>query len=226
MMITTTRLPAASLLRAAVLGLAALLAGCAAPENNVDYTAFRASRPASILVLPPLNESVEAGAGAAVLAQATLPLAESGYYVVPVAVMDETFKQNGVHTADDAQALPAAKLREIFGADAALYLKVTQYGASYAVLSSSVTVAVEGTLLDLRTGAKLWDGRKTIVYSSGGNGGGLIGMLVQAIVDQVVNTLSDRGFQVAGLADQSLLGAGQPGGLLHGPRSPHYELLK
>jgi len=210
------------LLRAAVLGLAGLLAGCA--MENVDYTAFRASRPASILVLPPLNSTVEAGAEAAVLAQATLPLAESGYYVVPVAVMDETFRQNGVYTAADAQSLPAAKLREIFGADAALYLHVTRYGVSYSILFSSVAARIEATLVDLRTGATLWEDRKSVSESNTDTSDGLAGMLVQAIVDQVVNTLSDSSYEVAGQAARKLLAAGRQGGLLHGPRSPQYEL--
>ena len=142
-------------LRIAVLALVALLAGCAAPQRNVDYAAFRESKPASILVLPPLNTSVDVTATAAVLSQATLPLAESGYYVIPVAVMDETFKQNGLTSADEIHELPATRLREIFGADAALYMTVKQYGSSYAVLSSSITVSIEAALVDLRTGAKL-----------------------------------------------------------------------
>ena len=116
-------------LRIALLAAVALLAGCAGPQRNVDYTAFRESKPVSILVLPPLNSSVDAAATAAVLSQATLPLAESGYYVVPVGVMEETFRQNGLTTAEDIHELPASRLREIFGADAALYLTVKQYGA-------------------------------------------------------------------------------------------------
>src|SRR5690554_2225524 len=209
--------------RAAAIMLAALLTGCAATDNNLDYTAFRESKPASILVLPPSNSSVEAGASLAVLAQSTLPLAESGYYVLPVAVVDETFKQNGLFTADDIHALPIAKLHEIFGADTALYMDVQKYGSSYAVLSSSVIVEVEASLIDLRSGAKLWEGRKAVAETSGSSGG-LIGMLVQAVVSQIVNTLSDRSYEVAGAANQSLLSAGQPGGLLYGPRSPKYEL--
>lgn len=209
-------------LRIAVLALVALLAGCAAPQRNVDYTAFRESKPASILVLPPLNTSVDVAATAAVLAQATLPLAESGYYVIPVAVMDETFKQNGLTSAEEIHELPASRLREIFGADAALYMTVTQYGSSYAVLSSSITVSIDAALVDLRTGAKLWDGSKQVVQASNSSGGGLVGMLVQAVVDQVVNTLSDRSFGVAGMTNNMLLSAGTPGGILYGPRSPRY----
>jgi hypothetical protein len=213
-----------TLIRAGILVAVALLAGCVAPQRNVDYAAFRESKPASILVLPPLNTSVEPGASAAVLAQATRPLAESGYYVVPVAVMEETFRQNGLDSADDIHAVAPPKLREIFGADAALYLTVKQYGSSYAVVSSSITVSIDAALIDLRTGTKLWDGSKQVVQANNNSSGGLVGMLVQAMVDQIVNTLSDRSYGVAGIADQQLLSAGQPGGILYGPRSPHYQL--
>lgn len=212
-----------SLFRMGMLAAVALLAGCAVPQQNVDYTAFRESKPASILVLPPVNTSVDVAATAAVLSQATLPLAESGYYVVPVAVMDETFKQNGLSSADEIQKLPAAKLRDIFGADAALYMTVKQYGSTYAVVSSSVTVAVDAELIDLRNGAKLWSGSKQVVQASSSSGGGLLGMLIQAVVDQVVNTLSDRSYGVAGMTNNLLLSAGQPGGMLYGPRSPRYD---
>lgn len=211
------------LIRMGAIMFIAMLTGCATTDNSIDYTAFRESKPASILVLPPLNSSVEAGASQAVLAQATLPLAESGYYVLPVAVVDETFKQNGMFTPDDIHALSAAKLYETFGADAALYIDVKRYGSSYAVVSSSVVVEVEASLVDLRSGAVLWNGKRAVAETSG-SGGGLIGMLVQAVVSQIVNTLSNRSYQVAGATSQSLFTAGQPGGLLFGPRSPKYEL--
>jgi hypothetical protein len=200
------------------------LAACAAPTKNVDYSAFRESKPASILILPPVNVSVDPAASAAILAQATQPLAEAGYYVIPVGVMDETFKQNGLSTPEDIRDVPAPKLRSIFGADAVLSMTVKQYGAKYQVISSTITVEIDATLVDLRTGAKLWDGSKVVAQGSQSSSGGLIGLLVQAIVDQVVNNLSSRSYSVAGMADQGLLNAGQPGGILYGPRSPKYEL--
>lgn len=208
--------------RLIVLASAALFVGCVGPQHkDVDYTAFRASKPASILVLPPLNASVEPAATAAVLSLATRPLAESGYYVVPVAVMDETFKQNGLDSADDAHAVPHERLREIFGADAALYLTVKDYGARYQVVQSTVTVAIDAHLIDLRNGARLWEGSKQIATRPSQNGGSLLGMMVQAVVDQVANNLQDRSYDVAEIANRSLLSAG-PGGMLYGPRSPHY----
>ncbi|MNV58550.1 putative lipoprotein [compost metagenome] len=101
-------------------------------------------------------------------------------------------------------------------------MTVKEYGSKYAVVASSITVSIDAELIDLRNGAKLWSGSKQVVQA-GNNGGGLIGMLVQAMVDQVVNTLSDRSYGVAGMTNQMLLSAGQPGGILYGPRSPRYD---
>jgi len=211
-----------TLLRGFVCGLAFVLAACAASPSNLDYTAFRESNPESILVLPPLNLSVEPAASAAILAQATYPLAESGYYVVPVAVMEETFRQNGLSSPDDIHMLPAPKLREIFGADAALYMTIKDYGSRYQLISSVTTITVEAELLDLRSGAKLWSGSRTIEHRSDSSGGGIAGILISAMINQVVNTLSDRSYSLAGIADNQLLRAGGAGGMLYGPRSPHY----
>lgn len=199
-----------------------LLTGCATTKPY-DYSALRQAKPHSILVMPPLNQTPEVDAGAGVLSQITLPLAESGYYVLPVAVTEEMFKQNGMATANDAQAVPAAKLREIFGADAALYLEVRQYGSVYNVISSAAVVTLDAKLIDLRTGTQLWNGTATASSAEGQNsGGGLVGILVTALVNQILNTVNDRSVQIAGVANQRLLAPGRPGGLLRGPRSPKY----
>ncbi|MDR6499266.1 hypothetical protein J2785_002419 [Burkholderia ambifaria] len=207
-----------------VLSIVALLSACAHPVKRPDYTAFKKSQPRSILVLPPINETSDVAATYGVLSQMTLPLAESGYYVVPVAVMDETFKQNGLTNAAEIQGTSPAKLREIFGADAALYSKVSQYGTVYRILASATVVSASAKLVDLRTGDVLWQGRASASSDEGGNngGGGLIGMLVVAAVKQIANTLMDQSHDVAAFTSSRLLSAGPPSGLLYGPHSPKY----
>ncbi|HGL4260571.1 DUF799 domain-containing protein [Burkholderia dolosa] len=207
-----------------VLSIVALLSACAQPVKRPDYTAFKKSQPRSILVLPPINETSDVAATYGMLSQMTLPLAESGYYVVPVAVMDETFKQNGLTNPTEIQQTSPAKLREIFGADAALYSKVSQYGTVYRVLASATVVSASAKLVDLRTGDVLWQGRASASSDEGGNngGGGLIGMLVTAAVKQIANTLMDQSHNVAGVTSGRLLSAGPPNGLLYGPHSPKY----
>lgn len=216
----------ATILRRATLGAAAvvtaLLTGCAAPVKT-DYSAFRAAKPASILVLPPQNDSTDVNATFSMLAQATYPLAESGYYVMPVTLVNETFHQNGLTAPTDMHEVPVAKLKEIFGADAALYMKVTRYGSVYTVVSSAAIVSAEARLVDLSTGALLWSGRATASNDEGNNNsGGPIGLLVTALVKQILNTVTDASHNVAGITSMRLLSAGTPNGLLYGPRSPLY----
>jgi hypothetical protein len=201
----------------------ALLAGCTT-QTPYDYTAFKQSKPRSILVMPPVNTSPDIQAGHSMLSHVTLPLSEAGYYVLPVAVTDETFKQNGVMSADEAQAISTAKLHEIFGADAALYLEITEYGASYQLIASEVAVTAKARLVDLRDGRLLWDGsaRASSAEQQQNNGGGLIGLLVAAAVEQIMNSLTDRSHDIAGITSARLLGGGIPNGILRGPRSPQY----
>lgn len=199
------------------------LGACATPRQALDYTAYKASRPASILVLPPLNNSPDVNATFGMLAQATLPLAESGYYVVPVTLMAETFRQNGLTAAHDVHEVPAAKLREIFGADAALYMTVSRYGTTYMVFDSAAIVTADARLVDLKTGQTLWSGSATASSSESDNQqGNLVALLVVAVIKQIANNVADKSFDVAGITSQRLLSAGRPNGLLYGPRSPRY----
>ncbi len=204
-----------------LLGIAVLATGCAT-QKPYDYTAFRESRPRSILVLPPLNNSPDINATYSVLAQTSYPLAESGYYVLPVTLVNETFRQNGLTTAGDIHAVAPARLREIFGADAALYITVEKYGVTYMLFDSAAIVTASARLIDLKSGALLWEGTATASNNEGGNNsGGLAGMLITAVIKQIANSVTDASHNVAGIASQRLLSA-QPNGMLHGPRSPSY----
>jgi hypothetical protein len=214
-----------TMLAVLALGVSVLLGGCATqPPVKYDYTAYKASKPHSIVVLPPLNQSPDVGAATSVLAVSTVPLAEAGYYVLPVALVSETFKQNGISEATDAQEVPVAKLREIFGADAAMYVTVTKYGTSFRLLDSVVEVALSARLVDLRTGEELWHGaaQASSAEQQNQNQGGLIGALVGAVLKQIINSTHDSGYRMAAVATQRLYGAGHPGGLLYGPYHPKF----
>lgn len=209
-------------LMAGLLALA-VLGGCVSPKT-VDYSAYKQSRPKTILVLPPLNNSPDVKASYSLLSQVTYPLAEAGYYVLPITLVDETFRQNGLTTPADIHQAPANKLQEIFGADAALYITVTDYGTRYMIISSETVVTASAKLVDLKSGTTLWTGSARASSEEGGNngGGGLIGMLITAAVKQIINSSTDAGHPIAGVTSARLLSAGQPAGLLYGPRSPKY----
>lgn len=205
---------------------AALTTGCATTTPAYDYTHFHQSRPASILVLPPVNDSTAVEAGLSLYSWVTQPLAESGYYVLPVALVEETFRQNGLSNPADISEVSAAKLREIFGADAAFYLQIKEYGTVYKVLQSASVVTAEGQLVDLRNGAILWKGEATASSAENrgaGSQAGIVGMLIEALIHQIIESTSDSSHHIAQITATRLLSAQSPAGMLYGPRSPKYQ---
>lgn len=202
--------------------VASLMIGCAS-KPTYDYTELKAANPTSILVLPPTNNSTDTNATNAVLAQLTRPLAEAGYYVVPVGLMDAMFKENGIYGPDEAQNISLEKLRSVFDADAALYTEITEYGSSYQVIGSTTAVALSARLVDLRSGTTLWAGGGRASSAEQGNygSGGIAGLLVQAVVEQVVSDVSDSAYIYAGTASRRMVSPDE-GGLLPGPRAPDH----
>jgi hypothetical protein len=152
-----------------------------------------------------------------------MPVAEAGYYVFPIALVDQTFKENGLPTPGEMHQASLNKLREVFGADAALYITITQYGSVYSVIDSSVIVSANADLIDLKTGKLLWTGTATASSSEGENksGGSFTGILINAIVKQILGNIGDQGRSIASVTSNRLFSVGE-NGILPGPRSPDY----
>jgi len=200
-----------------------LMGGCATKKPGWDYSAYKASKPASILVLPPINNSPDITATYSVMSFVTKPLSEAGYYVMPVSMVAQAFKENGLTQPADMHATAPEKLRQIFGADSALYITVTKFGVSYTVVNSETTVQVQGKLVDLKTGATLWQGAAQASSVEGEQQGGLGALLVSAIIKQVLASTFDNSHKYSGIATERLLATGEKSnGLLFGPRSPNY----
>jgi len=184
--------------------------------------AFNEGRPRSILVMPPVNLSPDIMAPTTFLATSTWPLVESGYYVIPVSLSSRMFRENGITVAEDAHAIAPSRLREIFGADSALYITITRYGVRYVGVSSVVEAAASARLIDLRNGLELWSGRVSLAESSNNRRGNFFDMLISAAFDQIANVLSDRAYDVGKTANHQMLSAGQKKGLLYGPYHSKY----
>ncbi len=200
-----------------------IMTGCAT-KPPFDYTAYKENYPRSILVLPPLNNTPEVQASYSVLSHATRPLAEAGYYVMPVTLVAEAFKENGMMQPADMHATSADKLQKIFGADAALYITITKYGTVYRVINSETLVTAEAKLVDLKTGKLLWTGvaSASSEEQQSQQHGGLAGLLITAIVNQVIASTLDQSHQIAKNSTTRLLSAGLYNGVLYGPRSPNF----
>jgi hypothetical protein len=189
-----------------VMLVAASLAGCATAVP-FDYTTYRQHPPRSILVLPPLNQSTAVEGTYSYLSTVSQPLAELGYYVFPVAVIDQLMKENGLPTAGEMHEVPPAKIGEITGADAVLYVVLHQYGSKFLLLGTTTSVQVSARLVDTKSGAVLWTGSALAQHNSSGNSGNLLADLIGAAITQIVNSKTDPGHQVSRLANAQLFGS-------------------
>lgn len=162
----------------------------------------------SIVVLPPLNRSVEVSAPYTYLSTVTRPLAEQGYYVYPVAVVDTLMKQNGLPTPHEMHAVPLDKIREHIGADAVLYVVIEDWGQKYRIIESKTVVRAKLRLVDTRTGRQVWQG--VAEASSGGSSDniGWQGKLVSALIEQVVSTVIDNTRELARQANERAIETG------------------
>ena len=199
------------------------LMGCAGPvtEPSYDYSTYREHMPRSILVLPPLNESVEVGAPYSYLTTVTKPVAERGYYIFPVSVVEEYMKDNGLPTAGEMHGVSLNKIDEIIGADAVLYITIVDWGQKYLLLNSKTVVSVKGRLVDIPSGATLWTGDLKVVRNSSDSDSGLTGALLGAVIAQIESTVIDRPRLLAKQANRRMF-FNDDHGLLVGPLHPEF----
>jgi hypothetical protein len=162
----------------------------------------RANEPRSILVLPNAEGALDPDAKCGWLPTITRPLAERGYYVFPVAVVDAMLRENGSAAPDE--------LRERFGADAVLYVDVVDWGPSLHDLQIELTVTLEARLVDLPSGTELWRGTSSVIRGSNE------GSLFDAIVSDVTPATVDPMPGLARQASWALVHSRE--GLLPGPR--------
>ena len=172
---------------------ALFLSGCA--QKTYDYSAFLNSQPKSILVLPPTSSSNDLKASAGVGANAILPLCENGYYVFPMTLVYETFKQNGISEPHEMAQVP---------------------------IKSSTDVEIHAKLVDINSGATLWE-RTASATNESGSSGGLLGILISAVVTQIVHSVTDESYNVASDANFMLFERDCNNCILRGQYSPKFR---
>lgn len=199
-----------------MVALLIVLGACATPK---DYSLFKTLKPRSILVLPPINNSKDVRGTYGFLPSTSPAIAEQGFYVYPVALVDRLMKENGLPGPAEMHGVSLKKIDEIFGADAVMYITIQNYGSSFQVVDSVASVVAEASLVHVKSGQKMWDGKVHVRQSStGGSQSGLLGLLVESAIAQTVNHLSDVGRDLSPTANATLFGTvgqGLPWGPMH-----------
>ena len=211
------------LTRWSIVFVAVALVGCATTGRNKDYAAFRAANPHSILIVPVVNRSVDVNAPDYLLSTVTIPLAEKGYYVFPVNLVKRALEDDGLSDADMVHNASTAKLCDLFGADAVLYVSIERWDARWVLLSTRVTVELTYTIKDGKTEQTLWQQKETMVYvPQASNSGNLLGDLIADVVTAAITKAAPNYMP---LAHQANARAFQPAGTGI-PAGPYHDSYK
>jgi hypothetical protein len=197
------------------------LVSCATTPYN--YENFRAAKPRSILILPPVSHSTDVRATYSYLSTVTMPVAEKGFYVFPVALIDQMMKENGLPSANEMHQASVKKIREIINPDAILYLTLESYGTSFIIVDSQTTVTVSGKMISTVTGEVIWQGRASADDGSHSSGDGVAGVLIGAVIKQAVNSSTDQAHNIAPEANNILFN-NEHSGLLNEPYHPKPQI--
>lgn len=138
--------------------------GCAQSPPVDHLPELHARKPASILIIPVVNRSVDVEAPLAVLSTLPRMLAEKGYYVFPVNTVKTLLEFEGLYEADEAHAVPAPELADLFGAESILYVTVHEWTTQYILVDAKTIVDLEYTLVGA-DGTRLWSTRKQMTHS-------------------------------------------------------------
>lgn len=132
------------------------------------------------MVVPVSNQTTAVDAPVVFDTTITRPLAERGYYVFPVFLTNDVLNDMGLSDEGVLAEIPPQRFKDIFGADAVLYVTIQDWVTTYVVINASVKVTVKYKLVDTSTGEVLWERTQTARQGSGGSG--LIEMAINAAI--------------------------------------------
>ena len=169
-----------------------LLFSCGSQVLITKYEAFPKmydEQPLSILVLPPLNSSTAVESKEYYLTTISEPLSLSGFYVMPIEIINQIMKDEGIDDSSEFLNLDPAIFNQHFGSDAVLFTEILKWDTSYAVVAGSVTVQIMFLLKSSHTGEVLWSYNEQVTVNTTGDNdiGGSMGFLL-ALVETAIKT--------------------------------------
>lgn len=161
--------------------------------KKMAYPAMYEKPPFSILILPPINQSTSVDAQEFYQTTISEPLTLSGYYAYPMEVVVDILKNEGMYETTDFRTVNPAQFKKFFGADAVMHITILKWNKVYYVVGGHVVVSVDMSLVSTETGETIWryNGTLTVDTSSDVGGGGISGLLVNAVVTAVKTAATD-----------------------------------
>jgi len=169
----------AFLITGAMLGLT----GCVTAVAPTDFAALREESPTSILVVPPLNNTLSVNAPEFFLSTVARPFGNRGYYIFPSYMVRKILEENGLSDAGLVHSTEPTRLGRLFGCDSVLLIKINRWDSQYILLTTTTTVSFDYEIKSCKTNLVLWQGTQTMQYrpSQSNSGNAMADLIASAV---------------------------------------------
>ena len=176
--------------------IATLFASCGTTSDltrGKNYPKMYIDKPTTILVMPPINKTVNVEAKEYFYTSMMVPLCEKGYYVISPFLAMDLLKSESAYDSELYLEGSLTPFKNVFGADVALFTVINKWSKS--AIGSTITVEIEYILKSTSSNEILFNRKGTLVVdtsiNSGGNAG-LLGALVDMAASAINTALTDK----------------------------------
>lgn len=163
-----------------------LIVSCASIEKTTKSEAYPLmygdQKPLSIVIAPAINESTAAEAAEFINVTINQPFSDHGYYILPIPIVREIFQNEGITDGEQLKGVPTSVFKNSFGADAVMFITITNWDRAYLVLAGNVTVALQYVLLSTTTNEVLWSYSREVVVDTSGSSGNIFADIISTAI--------------------------------------------
>ncbi len=148
-----------------------------------QYAAMYENMPVTILVMPPINNTVNVEAKDLLYTSISRPLAEAGYYVISPLLAMDILKAESAYDAELFIDSPLTMFKNYFGADAVIFSQIDTWTKREFGIETKIRYVIKSTSSNEVIFDRSCDLRLNLQQDSGGNStlSSLIDLAVSAI---------------------------------------------
>jgi len=135
-----------------------LISGCVTIPKNFGPGKIM---PNSILVLPPMNNTVDMSAPDVVWPIVHNVIIRRGYQSPSIDYVKKVLEEHNIHYAGEINMYTPEELGKMFNADAILYTTITDWSTTWLLVYASQTVGLQFVLKSATDGDVLWQNQYT-----------------------------------------------------------------
>lgn len=164
-----------------------LLSGCGVTRTRREmYPLMYSQAPASILILPPVNNSSNLEAKEYFACSLSEALGLKGYYVFPVEAVFNILRDEGLYETEALGPAVLANLRDYFGADAVLHTEIEYWEKVWMITSGKLYIRARYHLISTTTGEVLWNFRSETEVNLESQSDKLVWAMVESAIKTAV----------------------------------------